>query len=317
MLLRALDIPVNYLVVKNRLSAPAPGPRWEAESFNVPLLYVGEGERAAWLTLQEQFAPFGYVPVEARGMPAFELSIGGQRPLTVPAVGDQDRLEYDGKVRIGPDGSARLSLRQRFVGKYAIRLRAGLTQVPEGRLHEVLETRLLGQALPGAELLAHAIEGQDDLDAPLVVEMQAGLGKFAQVDGERVVLEPPLMPRLTRLAALPERQTPLLIREAMHQSARLEIALEPGTQVWGARQGVVEQGEYRVVARDTVSERALVLDREVSIAAGRISPAEYARFLAFTRDAEQLLAQPIVMTRSMTAPKATAPDATAPDGARR
>jgi hypothetical protein len=200
-------------------------------------------------------------------------------------------------VRIGRDGSARLWLRQRFIGKYAIRLRAGLTQVPEGRLHDVLESRLLGQALPGAELLEHAIEGQNDLDAPLVVEMQAGVAKFAEVDGDRVVIEPPLMPRLSRLAALPERQTPLLIREAMHQSARLEIALEPGTQVWGAREGKVEQGDYRVIARDSVKDGVLVLDREVSIAAGRVSPAEYPRFLAFTRDAEQLLAQPIVLTR--------------------
>ena len=165
---------MSYLVVKNRLAAPAPGPMWEAEAFNVPLLYVGQGDRTAWLTVQEQFAPFGYVPVEARGMPAFELSIDGQRPLTVPDVGDQDRLEYEGKVRLAPDGSARITLRQRFVGKYAIRLRAGLTQVPEGRLHEVLQTRLLGQALPGAELLDFAIEGQNDLDAPLVVQMQAG-----------------------------------------------------------------------------------------------------------------------------------------------
>jgi len=297
MLLRALDIPVSYLVVKNRLAAPAPGPMWEAESFNVPLLYVGGGDDAAWLTLSEQFAPFGYVPVEARGMPAYELALDGQRPLTVPAVGDQDRLEYEGKVRLGPDGSARLSLRQRFVGKYAIRLRAGLTQVPEGRLHDILEGRLLAQALPGAQLFDHAIEGQGDLDAPLVVEMQAGVGKFAEVGPDRTVIEPPLMPRLTRLATLPERTTPLLIREAMHQSARLEIAIEPGTEVWGLRQGEVRQGDYRVIARDSVNGGTLVLDREVSIAAGRVSPADYPRFVAFTREAEQLLAQPIVLSR--------------------
>lgn len=300
MLLRALDIPASYLVVQNRLAAPAPGPMWEAEAFNVPLLYIGgggPGEPGAWLTLQEQFAPFGYVPVEARGMRAFELSIEGGRPLTVPDVGDQDRLEYEGQVQLGPNGSARLTLRQRFVGKYAMRLRAGLTQVPEGRLHEVLQTRLLGQALPGAELFEFAIEGQNELDAPLVVQMQAGVTKFAEVDAGRTVIEPPLMPRLTRLASLPERQTPLLIREAMHQSARLEIALEPGTQVWGTRQGEVKLGEYRVVARDVVSDDKLVLEREVSIAAGRVSPADYARFVAFTREAEQLLAQPIVLTR--------------------
>ena len=298
MLLRALDVPVSYLVVKNRLAPPAPGPMSEADSYNVPLLYVGSGPGAAWLTLQEQYAPFGYVPVEARGMPAFELSIDGQKALTVPRAGDQDRLEYEGQVRLGAGGSARLSLRQRFVGKYAIRLRGGLTQVPEGRLHDIIESRLLGQALPGAELLDYAIEGQGDLDAPLVVEMQAGVGHFAEVDAERTVIEPPLMPRLTRLATLPERQTPLLIRESMHQSARLEIQLTPGTSVWGTRQGKVESGEYSVVARDAVQGDVLVLDREVSIAAGRVSPADYGRFLRFTREAEELLSQPIVLTRA-------------------
>mgnify|MGYP003498447288 CR=1 FL=1 len=44
-------------------------------------------------TLQEQFAPFGYVPVEARGMPAVQLSLEGQKRLTVPLVGDQDLLD--------------------------------------------------------------------------------------------------------------------------------------------------------------------------------------------------------------------------------
>jgi hypothetical protein len=296
MLLRALDVPVSYLVARNRLAPPPNGPMSEAEAFNVPLLSVGQGSETAWLTLQEQFAPFGYVPVEARGMSAFELSVDGQRPLTVPLVGDQDRLEYAGKVALSANGSAQLMLRQRFVGKYAIRLRAGLTQVPEGRLHEVIESRLLGQALPGAELVDFSVEGRDDLDAPLVVQMVARVGKFAEVDNGRIVIEPPLMPRLTRLAALPERQTPLLIREAMHQSARLEIAIGPSTQVWGLRQGEVQEGQYRVVARDEVKGGVLVLDREVSLAAGRVSPADYARFLAFTQQAEQLLAQPIVLT---------------------
>jgi hypothetical protein len=127
--------------------------------------------------------------------------------------------------------------------------------------------------------------------------MQAGVGKFAEVGPERTVIEPPLMPRLTRLASLPERQTPLLIREAMHQSVRLEIELEPGTEVWGARQGEVREGDSRVVARDSVSAGKLVLDREVSIAAGRVSPADYPRFVAFTREAEQLLSQPIVLSK--------------------
>jgi hypothetical protein len=295
MLLRALDIPVRYAVVKNRLAPEASGPMSEAEFYNVPLLRVGEGPDAAWLTLQERYAPFGYVPVEARGMPGHELGVEGQTSVVVPAAGDQDRLEYEGKVELGENGTARLVLRQSFVGKYAMRLRAGLEQVPEGRLREVVETRLLGQALPGAELVDFKIEAQGDVDAPLVVQMEGLLGKFAEARAERLVIEPPLMPRLSRLATLTERQTPLLIAEAMHQSSRLTIKLGPGLHVWGIQSARLEHGEHRVVAKDSVSGDTLVLDREVSIAAGRVSPADYPAFAEFTREAERLLSQPIVL----------------------
>jgi len=295
MLLRALDIPVRYAVVKNRLAPPAPGPMSEAEFYNVPLLRVGEGPDAEWLTLQERYAPFGYVPVEARGMPGHELGVEGQTSIVVPAAGDQDRLAYEGQVELGENGTARLVLRQSFVGKYAMRLRTGLEQVPEGRLQEVVQTRLLGQALPGAELVDFKIEAQDDVDAPLVVQMEALLGKFAEARAQRLVIEPPLMPRLSRLATLTERQTPLLIAEAMHQSSRLTIKLGPGLHVWGTQTARLEHGEHRVVAKDSVSGDTLVLDREVSIAAGRVSPADYPAFAEFTREAERLLSQPIVL----------------------
>lgn len=304
MLLRALDIPVNYAVVKNRLAPVAPGPMSEAEAYNVPLLHVGTGPSAVWLALQERYAPFGYVPVEARGMPGHELAVEGQKPVVLPAGGDQDRLEYEGTVEIGERGMARINLRQRFIGKYAMQLRAGLKQLPEGRLREVVESRLLGQALPGAELVDFSFDAVEDVEAPLVLQMQAVVGHFAEQRAEGLVIEPPLMPRLTRLSALPARQTPLLIGEAMHQSSRLTFQLPKNTHVWGTSEGKLEYGEHHVVSRDKVQGDTLVLEREVSIAAGRVAPEDYPGFAKFTRDAEQLLSQPIVLRRDAAAPAA-------------
>jgi len=111
------------------------------------------------------------------------------------------------------------------------------------------------------------------------------------------VIEPPLMPRLTQLSALPARQTPLLIGEPMHQSSRLTFQLPRNTRVWGTSEGKLEHGEHRVLSRDKVEGDTLVLDREVSIAAGRVAPEDYPGFAKFTRDAEQLLSQPIVLRR--------------------
>ncbi len=305
MLLRALDVPVRYAVVKNRLAPPAPGPMSEAEAYNVPLLRVGEGTGATWLTLAERHAPFGYVPVEARGMPGHELAVEGRTAVLVPDVGDQDRLSYEGTVQLLPGGNARVQLRQSFAGRYAMRLRSQLEEVPEGRLREVVQTHLLGQALPGAELLDYAIEARSDVDAPLVIEMKAAAGNLVEAREEQQVIEPPLMPRLTRLSALPSRQTPLLIAEAMHQSTRLSFTLPPGTRVLGAQQSELKHGEHRVWCRDRVEGRSLVLEREVALAAGRVAPADYPSFAAFTREAERLLSQPIVL-RSEGGPAAAA-----------
>ncbi|MEY4550531.1 MAG: hypothetical protein RL685_6726, partial [Pseudomonadota bacterium] len=316
MLLRALDVPVRYAVVKNRLAPLAPGPMSEAEAFNVPLLRVGEGTGATWLTLAERHAPFGYVPVEARGMPGHELAVEGQTPVLVPDIGDQDRLSYDGTLELGEGGNARVSLRQSFVGKYAMRLRTQLEQVPEGRLREVVEKGLLGKALPGAELLDFSIEAQSDVDAPLVVEMKAAAGKIAEERGDQQVIEPPMMPRLSRLSTLPTRQTPLLIGEAMHQSTRLRFQLPPGTRVWGTQQVELKHGEHHVTCRDSVQGSILVLEREVSIAAGRVAPADYPAFAAFTREAERVLSQPIVLRSEAGLPPTSSPASSSAGGSR-
>ena len=83
--------------------------------------------------------------------------------------------------------------------------------------------------------------------------------------------------------------------------------------VWGTRQGTVRSGEYSVVARDSVQNGVLVLDREVAIAAGRVTPADYPAFLRITREAEELLSQPIVLTRKSAGQGA--PGAAPPGGA--
>jgi hypothetical protein len=294
-LLNALDIPVGYAVAKNRLAPPPLGPQSEAEAYMVPLLRVGEGEHAAWLTVQQKHAPFGYVPVEARGMPAFELALGTPKAVQIPEEGDLDRLEYTGDIELAADGSAKLSLRQAFYGKYALSLRSGLEQVPEPQLRDVIETRLLGSALPGAKLVKFEVEQRDELEKPAFVEMQATLDNFAEARPGQLLIEPPLMPRVARLATLSVRQTPLLIRESTRQRVVLKIHLRPGSRVSGVSQGVLSDGDLRVAVNDKLEGNELTLDREVYIPAGRISVEQYPRFLEFTRTAHGLLTRPLTV----------------------
>ena len=132
---------------------------------------------------------------------------------------------YEGTAKLAKDGSAKIELSQVFYGKYAMALRSVLSQLPEGRLHDVLESRLLGRALRGARLDHYSIEHRDDLDAPLAIHMQATMSGFAQPSGGSLVLSPPFAPRVSQLTTLPARQTPLLIGDATHQEVRLTIQL--------------------------------------------------------------------------------------------
>jgi tetratricopeptide (TPR) repeat protein len=294
-LLTALDIPVGYAIAKNRLAPPPLGPQSDAETYMVPLLRVGGGEDATWLTVQQKHAPFGYVPVEARGMPAFELSLGESKAVRIPEEGDLDRLEYTGEIQLARDGSAKLELRQAFYGKYAVSLRAGLEQVPEPQLRDVIESRLLGSALPGAKLASFEVQQRDELEKPAFVQMQATLAGFAEARPGQLLIEPPLMPRVARLATLPVRQTPLLIRESTRQRVRLAITLSPGSRISGATRGEIKERELSVVVNDRVEGNRLTLDREVYVPAGRISVEEYPRFLELTRAAHGLLTRPVTV----------------------
>ena len=47
---------------------------------------------AAWLTLGNKYAPFGYLPVEVRGMPAYFVDGDARERTTVPEQGRADGL---------------------------------------------------------------------------------------------------------------------------------------------------------------------------------------------------------------------------------
>jgi len=141
----------------------------------------------------------------------------------VPAAGAQDNVRYGGKFQLNADGSAELELEQSFFGKYAMGLRNALSEIPEEQLRDVLESRLLGPELRGPELKSYALDHFDDLDSPLIIRAKARIPAFAQRSGDMLLIAPPFGPRVSQLAALPQRQTPLLMAEATHREINLRL----------------------------------------------------------------------------------------------
>ena len=288
-LCNALDIPVDYAAAQNRLALPATGPFSEAALFTQPLIRVG-GKQGTWLTLGSKYAPFGYVPAEARGMPAYLLSTGTPELTKTPSEGTIDDMAYEGTVKLAATGAAEVSLKLSFSGKYATGLRNAFSQLPEDQLRDVLESRLLGRELRGIQLSSYRIDHFDDLDSPLFIIAEGHLQSFAERAAGGLVISPPFGARLSQLAVLPVRQTPLLLVDATHQRVKLRILLPQGAKLDHVpAPRTVKDAERRVTVRDALKGAELILDREIDLPAGRVQPEAYSRFQEFARQADEAL----------------------------
>ena len=297
-LCRLIGLDSSIGMVRDRLTAPSRGPFSEAESFNAIAVRIGTERGPRWMVVRDKFAPYGYLPSSLRGQPAVVLQSGAPRETT-PSTGSPDGVTYEGSVDLRSDGSAVLDIEQRYEGKFAIMLRTALESLPDAQREEAIETRLVGQALPGARLKKLDVKNLADLDAPLVLAMNLEMNDFARVNGNEIVISPPFTVRLGALASLPARETPLYISEqsAMFSTVRLRIKLPDGARVTSNLVAATSNdGTRSTQVKDRVEQDMLVFDRTVGIPAGRIQPDAYSTFQAFVREAETALRKDIVIS---------------------
>lgn len=294
-LCRALGMRVRYAVANSKLAEPPRGPLSGSTQFSVPLAKVEGKTASAWLTIANKYAPFGYLGADVRGQPAYFLDGTTQEKTKVPEQGSADGIAFSGTAKLDATGALTIDLVEEFSGRLAIQLRRGLSQVSEQQLHDVIESQLLAQTLRGGSLTSYQILRRDDLDAPLVVQMTVKVARFAQQNGKSLVISPPLGPDLGRMAALPARQTPLLIGEALRRRIDIGIELPKGATVSGLAPGVIGSGGRRVAIEDSLQGNVLRLKRSIDIPAGRVQPTDYPEFARFAHQADDALSGALVV----------------------
>ena len=85
-LTRELGIPIDLAVVKDRLAMPPMGPMSDVNNYDSVALRLDTGHGFRWLTVNDKFAPYGYVPTEQRGQVCVMLIPGTPRDkVTSPA----------------------------------------------------------------------------------------------------------------------------------------------------------------------------------------------------------------------------------------
>jgi tetratricopeptide (TPR) repeat protein len=296
-LMRLLGIKAELALVKSKIAMPPTGKMSEVETYDNVVARLDTAGDGRWLTVRDKFAPFGYVPAELRGQPAIRLVPGTPR-ATTPALGAADGVLIEGRAYLKEDGSATVEISQSYVGRMGIGLRAIFDRVAEGKRTEFVETRLLANNLPGARLKDLRMENKDDLAAPLVLKMKADVPQLARNMGSnKLVLKQLFSVDIAQIASLPQRQTPLLLGSSSHVEVAFQIIAPTSMRLpAGLPGGELHDGDRSVVVKDSIEGNALKLVRVVDIPAGRVQPgAEYARFVQFTQQADQLLAREIAI----------------------
>lgn len=300
-LCRLLGIDAAHGLVRDRLAAPPLGPMSEAEAFGSLAVRIQTNSGVQWMVVRDKFAPFGYLPSGLRGQPAVVLKPGAPRETT-PASGAKDGVTSSGVAKLAEDGSATIQLTQKYEGQIAIGLRNVLESLPEAQVQETIESRLLPRSLPGALIDTLDIKHLDDLDEPLTLAMKVRMPNFARVragaGGRELVLSPPFSLRLSGLATLPVRETPIYISESMATLSivDLQVVLPEGARVvtdlapWKA-----DDGGRTVRVNDRAEGGTLTIARQVDIPAGRVQPEAYATFQSFAKSADTALQRDIVI----------------------
>ena len=297
-LVRLLGIPTELALVKSRIAMPAAGKMSEVEIYDNIVARLDTESGPRWMVVRDKFAPFGYLPAELRGQPAIRLVPGTPRD-TSPTLGAADGVLMEGKAIMKDDGSATVEIAQSYVGRMGIGLRAVFDRVPESKRNEFVETRLLAANLPGARLRDLKIENADDLGAPLVLRIKADLPQIARPVGNKVVLKALFPVNIAQVASLATRQTPLLLASSSHVEVKFEIVPPESYRLPASIPGgELRDGDRSVTVKDAVEGRSIMLRRVVDIPAGRVQAGpEYARFVTFTQQADQLLEKEIALGR--------------------
>ena len=295
-LLRAVNIPVDLVLVKNRLAPPPVGPLSEVDDYTGILTRIETNKKPIYLTVDDRFAPFGYVPADFRGQPGFVLAPGTDS-ITTPKDGSRDGVSITGRADMREDGSATVALEEKFHGKLGIRMRGVFDKVSESQLFAFVESRVLTSTLPGARVKDVVVENKTNLDAPFVLKVKADVSQLGRIQGNQVLVKPIFPLHLAQLATLSSRQIPLLMGTWTFVDIDFSIVAANGLKMPASLpRGEFKHGELEVLVKDAVRGHELSLARTIDLPAGRIQPGDdYAKFQQFTRDADTALEREIAL----------------------
>jgi hypothetical protein len=299
--LDVLGVRARIALVRGFGKDPAPYRFPEPSLYGHAVLRVEHGGRVAWLDPSVRGTPYGVLAPDFSGAEALVLPAPGEavQVTTTPADDRADRRSVTVKVVLEGDGGASVEGTDQYRGFEAAGLRSALEQMDAQSLRQALERALAG-SFGSVQLTALEVEGEKDIDRPLVLHWRAGARRWARLEEGRVVVDTPILPARVgaRFLQRATRETPILVAADERATLTLEVVPPPGFVPEPAAPSDIASryGRYR---RTETSERGRLLRKEeYDLERGRIAPPEVAAFSGFASSVDGAQESPMVFTRS-------------------
>ena len=288
-LLDLAGISTDLVAVRSRAADATESNVADAETYASALLRVTLPSGEVWLSGNERWTPFGYVPPLLRGQEGLMLAPGAPRVRVPPAPASDELHEVVAEVHLGTGGAARVEVTETFRGAGASGWRGQLEEIPAAELERRFEQGYVARLLPGAELSTLGIEGRDNPDAPLVVKYTFTVADLGRRTGGRWLV-PGLFPLQlgASLAPLASRTTPQLVPNESDEHITLRFhAAEASLPTPPAPTELRGPGGATFAWRASRGAGTYTIDRRVQIPIQRVAPADYPALADFCRRADE------------------------------
>lgn len=283
-LLRMNEIPCDIALVRQGSADATRSDLADDSTFQSLLLRVRTESGERWITAADSHAPTAYVPPATAGGDALLLTEGAPRARVPPLDLSQHGRALRVDLRLDANGTGHAAVIETLTGYAATSARAALRRMNESIRSRQFEA-YVGGLVAGASLESLAVEGVDDVEAPIVMRYAFSAPGMANRVGEHITFDGVFHSEAARTwAEAPTRTVPMWNGDPINAVLDLTVRVPAGGRVEALPEA--ESGEatgVRWSMRWRSHADGFTVRREVQVPTGRVRVEDYERFASAVR----------------------------------
>jgi len=242
-----------------------------------------------WVGMDQDGAPYGFLPVELRDRPAVILDRCDAVTTGAGSVPVEEQL-VSVSISIGADGAAVLDVEEILTGALAAGWRTNLEQIPASQLDLRFQEDYVSSLMEGAALARLEIEGRDDPERPLRLAYRLEAQGMARRTSSGMTALLPFATQIqASIGALPTRLTPLVMAARTRREVRYAVTVDDDLVIVDAGGADRVEGPFGGLERSATIEGGRVDARVLTfVEAARVEPSRYGELLSLARDMDRL-----------------------------